>query len=49
VIEKDSTHKVGVLLTNLGTPASPQTADVRRFLKEFLSDQRVVSMPRVLW
>ena len=32
----------GVLLVNLGTPRSPATADVRRFLREFLSDPRVL-------
>ncbi len=39
----------GVLLTNLGTPDSPETADVRRYLKQFLSDPRVVEMPRIPW
>ena len=39
----------GVLLTNLGTPDSPSVADVRRYLKEFLSDRRVVSAPRLIW
>ena len=33
---------VGVLLVNLGTPASPAVADVRRYLREFLSDPRVL-------
>jgi protoporphyrin/coproporphyrin ferrochelatase len=32
----------GVLLLNLGTPRSPETADVRRYLREFLSDPRVI-------
>lgn len=40
---------VGVLLTNLGTPDSPDIPDVRRYLKEFLSDRRVVNIPRVIW
>jgi len=40
---------IGVLLTNLGTPDSPQTTDVRRYLKEFLSDPRVVETPRPIW
>lgn len=40
---------IGVLLVNLGTPNSPHTADVRRYLKEFLSDPRLVEMPRPLW
>ena len=44
-----STHKVGVLLVNLGSPASPKTGDVRRFLREFLGDPRVVNLPRPLW
>lgn len=39
----------GVLLANLGTPDSPSVADVRRYLKEFLSDRRVVSTPRLIW
>lgn len=39
----------GILLTNLGTPDSTDTADVRRYLKEFLSDPRVVETPRLIW
>lgn len=38
-------NPVGVLLSNLGSPASPKTRDVRRFLKEFLSDPRVIDIP----
>lgn len=38
-----------ILYCNLGTPDSPSTADVRRFLAEFLSDPRVVEIPRLLW
>ncbi len=45
----DDADRVGVLITNLGTPASPATGDVRRFLAEFLSDPRVVEVPRPLW
>ena len=41
--------KVGILVTNLGTPDAPETGDVRRYLKEFLSDPRVVEVPRLLW
>jgi ferrochelatase len=37
-----------VLLVNLGTPASPAVADVRRYLREFLSDPRVIDMPAPL-
>lgn len=43
------TPRRGVLLINLGTPDSPNTADVRRYLREFLSDSRVVEQPRWLW
>jgi len=38
-----------VLFCNLGTPDTPATKDVRRFLHEFLSDPRVVEIPRLLW
>ena len=40
---------IGVLLTNLGTPASCHRSDVRRFLKQFLWDRRVVEVPRLIW
>ncbi len=40
---------IGVLLANLGTPRSPATADVRRYLREFLSDPKVVRAPRWIW
>ncbi len=39
----------GVILVNLGTPAAPDAPAIRRFLKEFLSDPRVVELPRPLW
>jgi ferrochelatase len=41
--------KIGVLLVNLGTPDAPDAPSVRRYLKEFLSDQRVVELPKILW
>ncbi len=41
--------KVGVLLVNLGTPDAPTPAAVRRYLREFLSDRRVVEIPRLVW
>ncbi len=41
--------KIGVLLVNLGTPATPSVREVRKFLKEFLADPRVVEIPRWLW
>ncbi len=40
---------LGVLISNLGTPDSCQVHDVRKFLKEFLWDARVVKMSRPLW
>lgn len=40
--------KKGVLLINLGTPDSPSTADVRRYLREFLMDPRVIDVNPVL-
>jgi ferrochelatase len=39
----------GVLLVNLGTPDAPTTGAVRRYLREFLSDPRVVQIPRIVW
>ena len=37
--------KIGILLTNLGTPKSPNKADVKAYLAEFLTDKRVVNTP----
>ena len=41
--------RTAVLLCNLGTPDAPTPAAVRRYLAEFLSDHRVVEIPRLLW
>ena len=41
--------KVGVLLVNLGTPDGADAASVRRYLKEFLSDPRVIENQGVMW
>ena len=41
--------RTAILLVNLGTPEAPTTAAVRRYLKEFLSDPRVVEIPRLPW
>ena len=41
--------KVGVLLINLGTPNRPEPGAVRLYLREFLSDPRVVEIPRFIW
>lgn len=40
---------IGLLLVNLGTPDGADVASVRRFLGQFLSDPRVVEIPRLLW
>ncbi len=42
-------RRVGVLLTNLGTPDAPDAKAVRRYLGEFLSDKRVVELPALAW
>jgi ferrochelatase len=42
-------QRTGVLLANLGTPASPSVADVRAYLREFLADPAVVRAPRWIW
>ncbi|MBK1712586.1 ferrochelatase [Rubrivivax gelatinosus] len=42
-------ERVGLLLVNLGTPTEPTPAALRRYLAEFLSDPRVVEIPRILW
>jgi ferrochelatase len=41
--------KSAIVLVNLGTPDAPTRAAVRRYLKEFLSDPRVVEIPRAVW
>lgn len=41
--------KTAVVLVNLGTPDAPTPKAVRRYLKEFLSDRRVVEIPRIVW
>lgn len=43
------TGKVGVLVVNLGTPDAPDVDSVKRYLKQFLSDPRVVEIPRLIW
>ncbi len=51
--EPDYTHgtanQAGILLINLGTPDAPTPKALRRYLKEFLSDPRVVEIPRAIW
>ncbi len=51
--EPDHTHgqpaRTGILLVNLGTPKAPTAQALRPYLKEFLSDPRVVEIPRAIW
>ena len=42
-------EKIGVLLINLGTPDAPEARAVRRYLAEFLSDPRVIEIPKLAW
>ena len=44
-----ATGRIGVLLVNLGTPDAPDAPAVRRYLKQFLSDKRVVEIPALVW
>src|SRR5271165_5392650 len=41
--------RVGVLIVNLGTPDSPSYFAVQRYLREFLSDRRVIDTSRLIW
>jgi ferrochelatase len=43
------TERIGVLISNLGTPAAAEARAVRPYLKQFLSDPRVVEFPRLIW
>ncbi|HRD72471.1 MAG TPA: ferrochelatase [Aquimonas sp.] len=45
----DGASRCGVLLVNLGTPDAPRPREVRRYLAEFLSDPRVIELPRLFW
>ena len=40
---------IGVLLVNLGTPDAPDPKSVKRYLKQFLSDRRVIEIPPIAW
>ncbi len=42
-------NKTGLLLVNLGSPDAPRPKEVKRYLKQFLSDQRVIEANRFLW
>jgi len=41
--------RVGVILLQLGTPGAPTAGALRRYLRQFLSDRRVIDLPRALW
>ena len=45
----DYTPKTGILLINLGTPDAPTGKALRPYLKQFLSDQRVIEIPKAIW
>ncbi|WP_028451119.1 ferrochelatase [Chitinilyticum aquatile] len=45
----DQASRTGILLVNLGTPAAPTAKAIRPWLKQFLSDPRVVEIPRLIW
>ncbi len=45
----DSAACTGVLITNLGTPDAPTPAALRKYLAEFLSDPRVIEVPKFIW
>ena len=51
--EKDYEHgskeKIGVLITNLGTPDAPNKKELKVYLNQFLSDPRVIELPKILW
>lgn len=46
---RETPAPVGVLFTNLGSPDEPSSGAVRRYLREFLSDRRVIDLARILW
>ena len=47
--EHGNSSRIGVLITNLGTPKAPTAKALKPYLREFLSDPRVVEFPRALW
>lgn len=47
--EHGSKTCTGILLANLGTPDEPTSSALRRYLREFLSDQRIIELPRIFW
>ena len=49
LVSEQTRKKTGVLLVNLGSPDKPTSSAVRRYLREFLWDPRVVNLPRAIW
>ena len=49
LLEKGTARRIGVLVAQLGTPDAPTPAALRRYLRQFLSDRRVVERNRALW
>ena len=47
--EHGSKEAVGVLITNLGTPDAPKKKELKVYLNQFLSDPRVIELPKILW
>ena len=51
--EKNYKHgkkeKIGILITNIGTPDKPNKEALKTYLKEFLSDPRVIEIPKLIW
>ena len=47
--DHSASERIGVLVTNLGTPDAPTAGAVRRYLAEFLADPRVIEIPRWVW
>lgn len=46
---KRQPERIGILLAQLGTPDAPDTPSLRRYLRQFLSDRRVIEIPRIFW
>lgn len=42
-------NKIGILLANLGTPDAPQAGAIRKYLRQFLTDNRVIDYPKLFW
>jgi|TARA_Y200000002_G_scaffold380340_1_gene391594 ferrochelatase len=49
VYHENRTDHHAIIIVNLGSPATPTYFDIMRFLREFLSDHRVIKLPKVLW